>query len=108
MRITHFVMFLTFTDVEPPSVICPSPSKKILLTDPGKAIVRVHLPSVTYSDNSEAFGKKLIFTATLNGKLVLVDRCHKLSIGSNNLLYTVTDEAGNRKQCTLLYEVVGK
>lgn len=95
-------MFLTFTDVQSPRVTCPNPNKEILPTDPGKATVRIHLPPVSYSDDSVAFA------ATLNGKSVLADRCHKLAIGSNTLLYTVTDEAGNKIQCTLLYEVVGK
>ncbi|CAB3993197.1 Hypothetical predicted protein [Paramuricea clavata] len=102
-----------FIDLEQPVVNCPSGKKHvtILESDPGKASTKIHLPTPSYSDDSEAHGGKLNFIATLDGRRVSVKQEHELSISGwkdHEVKYMVTDESGKTTMCYFYYRVLDK
>ncbi|CAB3993198.1 Hypothetical predicted protein [Paramuricea clavata] len=101
-------------DRQPPDLKCPSKDQVIThQSDPGKATAKVSFPTPSYTDNSEAHGGKLSFSATLDGKPVSVKKEHELSITPrrfdyHEVKYIVTDEAGNEAKCYFLYRIQDK
>ena len=90
---------------------CPLRDQTIRVkSDPGKATAKISLPQVSYTDNSEAFGGKLFFSAFLDGKPITVDKEVELSIDhiTHSVRYIVKDEAGNTAYCDMYYSVEGK
>ena len=83
----------------------------ILESDPGKASTKIYLPTPSYSDDSEAHGGKLNFSATLDGRRVSVKKEHELSISGwkdHEVKYMVTDESEKTTMCYFYYRVLGK
>jgi hypothetical protein len=94
-------------------VNCPSGKNHvtILESDPGKASTKIYLPTPSYSDDSEAHGGKLNFSATLDGRRVSVKKEHELSISGwkdHEVKYMVTDESEKTTMCYFYYRVLGK